>query len=132
MAQAFRFVAWDMIPPEWFYTEEQERMWLEHMAQQYPSDAPQTPQALVRHIAVELPDCPPAWDYHRAMVEASQTRSDLVPLVITHRSEWEDRKAQMAGVLGLLLAKAPPLLTSAPNLVAMAGVRPPPDLAPES
>ena len=129
MARPFRFVTWEMIPPAWLYSEEQEQTWLENMAQYYPSE---TPQTLVRHVAVELPDCPPAWEYNRALVEASRTRDDLVPLMITHRSEWEDRKAQMAGVLGLLLAKAPPLLASAPNLVAMAGVRPPPDLAPQS
>ena len=132
MSRPFHFVTWDMIPPAWLYTEEQERIWLEHMAQQYPSEAPQAPQTLVRHVAVELPDCPPAWEYNRAMVEASRTRNDLVPLVITHRSEWEDRKSQMVRVLGLLLARAAPLVSSPPNLVAMAGLRTPPDPTPGS
>ena len=84
-------------------------------------NAPRT--SLVRYIAIELPDCPPAWEYNRALEEASQVRSDLVSVIITHRSLWEDRKSQLVDVLGKLLGNAPPLSTVLPNIVAMAGLR---------
>ena len=118
--QSDRFVTWSMVPSVWFYTQEQERTWLENVAPHYPG---QSPQSLVRHVAIELPDCPPAWEYQDALRLASLGCDDLVPVIITSRTLWEDRKEQMVDVLGKLLARTPPISTFSPNVVAMAVLR---------
>ena len=121
MAQQLgRFVTWDMIPPVWIYTREQERAWLEDIASYYPG---KSPQSLERYVAIELPDCPPAWEYQSAFRMASRERDDLVPVIITDRGHWEDRKEQMIDVLGRLLAHVPPISSALPNVVATAAVR---------
>ena len=118
--QSDRFVTWSMVPSVWFYTQEQERTWLENVAPHYPG---QSPQSLKRHVAIELPDCPPAWEYQDALLLASDGNDDLVPVIITSRDLWEDRKEQMVEVLGKLLAGAPPISSASPNVVATAVVR---------
>ena len=115
-----RFVTWDMIPPVWFYTREQERVWLREMAAYYPG---MSPRSLERHVAIELPDCPPAREYQEAFRSASLVCDNLVPVLITDRGQWESRKEQMVEVLGRLLARVPPLCPAAPNVVATATVK---------
>ena len=121
MAQQLgRFVTWDMIPPVWIYTRAQERAWLEEIASYYPG---KSPRSLERHVAIELPDCPLAWEYQEAFRAASQECGDLVPVLITDRSQWEGRNEQMVEVLGRLLARVPPISSAFPNVVATAAVR---------
>ena len=112
------FVTWDMIPAVWLLSPEQESKWLSEIAHLAPGE---TAQTLERHVCIELPDCPPAWEYQQAYIAASTTRSDLVTPMITSREQWESRPEQLLDVIWRLLHGLPPMVA----VCVIAGRRPP-------
>ena len=119
MAPLCGFVTWDMLPPEWIFTPEQEATWIERVIHLMPGEPPQTVQ---RHVCFELPDCPMAFMYQRAYLAAAETRDDLVPPMITGREQWESRPDRLAEVVWCLLTGRPPLV----SICAILGRRPVP------
>ena len=102
------FVAKDMIPEEWRFTEKQEKEWLEHVAKEMPVKSAAT---LERVVAVELPDFPVSYAYTEAYTIALANRVDLVMPMITSRDQWKDRRAEEARILWRLVNGAPPDVT---------------------
>ena len=101
------FVTKDMVPDVWRFSAEQEREWLEHVAEEMPGESAAT---LQRIVAIELPDIPVAWAYQEAYKAASATRDDLVMPMITSREQWRDRRDEMTSIIRCLIEGSPPVV----------------------
>ena len=117
MEPAFALVTWDMIPPEWILTPEQEAIWIGHVIHRLPGETPQTVQRLV---CFELPDCPLSYMYQRKYMAAAATREDLVPPMITSQEQWRDRPGKLVEIIACLLTGRPPAV----SICAILGRRP--------
>ena len=105
--QPFRFVTKPMIPASHDLTPQQEEAFLLASSQAHGV----APGALVRMIAVELPDTHTAWEYHAAYTEASKSRDDLVPPAITSKEQWDGRPNELARVVACLWAREAPAVS---------------------
>ena len=101
------FVTKDMVPDVWRFSAEQEREWLEHVAEDMPGESAAT---LQRIVAIELPDIPLRRAYHGAYKAASATRDDLVMPMITSREQWRDRRDEMTSIIRCLIEGSPPVV----------------------
>ena len=101
------FVTKDMVPDVWRFSAEQEREWLEHVAEEMPGESAAT---LQRIVAIELPDIPLSWAYQEACTAASATRDDLVMPMITLREQWRHRRDEMRSIIRCLIEGSPPVV----------------------
>ena len=106
MASSSELVTWDMVPSVWLFSPEQERTWLREMAKLSPEPA----EELERRVCVELPDCPPAWRYHDEYLAALAHRDDLVPVLVSSREQWNDRREALCEVVWSLMHRRPPTM----------------------
>ena len=105
--QPFRFVTKPMIPASHDLTPQQEEAFLLASSQAHGV----APGALVRMIAVELPDTHTAWEYQAAYTEAAKSRDDLVPPAITSKEQWDGRPNELARVVACLWAREAPTVS---------------------
>ena len=103
----FRFVTKSMIPASHDLTPQQEETFLLASSEAHGV----APGALVRMIAVELPDTHTAWEYQAAYTDAAKSRDDLVPPAITSREQWDSRPDELARVVACLWAREAPAVS---------------------
>ena len=101
------FVTKDMVPDVWHFSAEQDREWLEHVAEEMPGESAAT---LQRIVAIELPDIPLSWAYQEACTAASATRDDLLIPMITSRKQGQDRCDEMRSIIRCLIEGSPPVV----------------------